>query len=132
MGLLYVIHEHHASHLHWDLRLEHQGVLKSWALPKEPPQEPGVRRLAIAVEDHPLEYGSFEGTIEEGYGKGEVFIWDQGEYEPESWKEEKLVVHIRGQRLHGRYVLLRTARSRGGGEQWLFFKAKGEKSVPGC
>ncbi len=119
---VYVVQEHHARRLHWDLRLEHQGVLKSWAIPKEPPTVPGVRRLAVAVEDHPLEYATFKGTIPEGeYGAGEVKIWDHGTYIPISVKEEKWTVEIRGERLQGEYALVKTAY--GKGNSWLFFKA---------
>ncbi len=122
--LKFVVHEHAASHLHYDLRLERQGVLKSWAVPKAPPETKGVRRLAIEVEDHPLSYGSFEGEIVEGYGKGLVKIWDQGGYEPEKWEEGKIVFRLKGKRLSGRYILLRTSlNSVGKGKtQWLFFK----------
>jgi len=122
----FVIHEHHATHLHWDLRLEKDGVLKSWALPKEPPVEMGVRRLAVQVEDHDLDYINFEGVIEEGYGKGEVKIWDAGTYEVESEKPEKIVLVLHGSKLAGRFVLLLAQWSKDkpdGKKQWLFFRA---------
>ena len=118
----FVIHEHHAAHLHWDLRLELDGVLKSWAVPKEPPIVAGIRRLAIAVEDHPLEYIDFEGFIEEGYGKGEVKIWDEGSFAVESRKKSKIVFFVHGNKLKGKYTLLKFEKA--GENQWLFFKAK--------
>jgi len=122
-GKTYVIHRHEATHLHWDLRLEMEGVLRSWAVPKEPPTEPGVRRLAVAVEDHPLEYAGFSGVIPEGqYGAGVVEIWDRGTYVPVSVKEDKLVIDIHGERLRGRYCLVKT--KLGKGTNWLFFKMK--------
>ncbi len=121
----FVVHEHHARRLHYDLRIALGGVLKSWAIPKEPPTEPGVRRLAIQTEPHGLEYADFEGVIEEGYGAGEVRIWDRGECEFESIREEKLVMHLQGERLRGRYVLLRFPK--GGENAWLFFRAGDRK-----
>ncbi len=97
--LSFVIQEHHARRLHWDFRLEHDGVLVSWALPKGPPTDPGRNHLAVQTEDHPLEYGTFEGTIPKGeYGAGEVTIWDSGTYELEKWREGKEVIAT----LHGR------------------------------
>jgi bifunctional non-homologous end joining protein LigD len=97
--LTFVIQEHHARSLHWDFRLEHDGVLVSWALPKGPPTDPGENHLAVQTEDHPLEYGSFEGTIPKGeYGAGEVEIWDAGTVELEKWREGKEIIAV----LHGR------------------------------
>jgi DNA ligase D-like protein (predicted 3'-phosphoesterase) len=95
--------------------------LKSWAVPKEPPTTPGIKRLAVQVEDHPLEYATFEGSIPEGeYGAGKVEIWDIGTYTMLDKKEDKLIVEIRGRKLFGTYVLLRFK----GGKNWLFFKKK--------
>jgi len=97
------------------------GVLKSWAVPKTPPTEKGVKRLAVQVEDHPIEYANFEGTIPEGqYGAGTVEIWDKGEYILKERDEDKLVFEIRGRRLSGTYCLVRFK----GRENWLFFKTK--------
>jgi bifunctional non-homologous end joining protein LigD len=107
----FVVQEHHTprgadERIHWDLRLERDGVLKSWAVPKAPPLEPGVNRLAVPTEDHPLEYASFEGTIAAGeYGGGHVTIWDAGRYETEKWDDRHVIVHFDGHRLTGRYVL---------------------------
>ncbi|MDQ1280589.1 MAG: hypothetical protein QG670_1852 [Thermoproteota archaeon] len=120
---IYVIQEHHATHLHWDLRLEMDGILKSWAVPKEPPKEAGLRRLAVPVEDHPIEYASFHGVISEGqYGAGEVKLWDKGTYEPVSVKEDKIVFNLNGEKLKGEYCLVKTNFQ--GKESWLFFKTK--------
>ncbi len=117
----FVVHKHYASHLHYDLRLEMDGVLKSWAIPKEPPFVARVRRLAVQVEDHALEYGTFEGTIPEGeYGAGKVEIWDKGTYELTDRKEDKLIVDLHGDRLKGVYVLVRFKDVK----DWLFFKKK--------
>ena len=117
--LKYCIQEHHASHLHYDLRLELEGVAKSWAIPKGPTMEGGVRRLAVQVEDHRIDYMDFEGEIEEGYGKGKVEIWDKGVWEPESVKEKKIVAIIHGKKLNGRFTLVNFKEN-----NWLFFKAK--------
>ena len=120
---LYIIQKHAATHLHYDLRLEMDGVLKSWAVPKEPPVKAGVRRLAIQVEDHALGYADFAGTIPEGeYGAGSVEIWDKGTYKIIDRKEHKLVIEITGKKLKGSYVLVRFK----GLKNWLFFKKKAE------
>jgi len=118
---IYVIQKHAATHLHFDLRLEMDGVLKSWAIPKEPPTLLGVKKLAVQVEDHPVEYASFEGTIPEGeYGAGKVEIWDKGTYKLIDRKEDKLIVEIDGAKLSGAYVLVRFKDKK----NWLFFKKK--------
>lgn len=116
----FVIHKHKATHLHYDFRLEMEGALKSWAVPKGVPEEGGIKRLAIAVEDHPLDYISFEGIIPEGqYGAGTVEIWDNGNYEIESMKKNKLVFILHGKRLKGRYAMIHTNE-----KNWLIFKVK--------
>ena len=118
--LKYCIQEHHATRLHYDLRLEHEGVARSWAIPKEPSTEEGTKRLAVQVDDHDIDYMDFEGTIPEGeYGAGEVKIWDKGTWEPESVKDKKIVFVIHGKRLKGRYTLVNFKE-----KNWLFFKAK--------
>ncbi|MCX5896324.1 MAG: ATP-dependent DNA ligase [Proteobacteria bacterium] len=118
----FVVHEHHATHLHWDMRLELDGVLKSWAVPKGLPVEPGIKRLAVQVEDHPLDYMGFEGIIEEGYGKGTVSIWDEGTFDVESRKKDKIVFLLQGNKLKGKFTLLKFTKA--GENQWLFFKTK--------
>lgn len=118
---IFVVHEHHASHLHWDLRLEIDGILKSWAIPKEPSMNPSVKRLAVQVEDHPYNYKDFEGTIPEGqYGAGKVIIWDKGTYEPIDVSDKKMVIKINGKKLKGTYVLVKFKPP----NNWLFFKKK--------
>jgi len=118
---IFVVHRHEASHLHWDLRLEMDGVLKSWAVPKEPPLETNVKRLAIQVEDHDLEYGKFEGKIPEGeYGAGTVKIWDKGTYKLVEKTGDKIVAKMNGKKLKGEYVLLRFKKA--GEKNWLFFR----------
>lgn len=119
-GGIYVIQRHAASHLHYDLRLEKNGVLKSWAVPKEPPTVKGVKRLAVQTEDHPIEYANFEGVIPEGeYGAGRVEIWDRGTFNVEKWDENEIIVHIHGEKLKGRYCLIRFKKQE---DNWLFFK----------
>lgn len=127
--LVYVIQKHRATHLHYDLRLEEEGVLKSWAIPKEPPLNPGVKRLAVETEDHPLGYEDFEGEIPEGeYGAGIVEIWDKGSYLPLEIAPGKKIIEIRGKRLKGTYALIKIKTKDGSDKNWLFFKVSGEKS----
>lgn len=123
--LIYVIQKHWASHLHWDLRLEWQGVLMSWAIPKEPKND-STKRLAVQTEDHPLEYADFEGQIPEGeYGAGKVKIWDNGIWIPEDIKKEKIVFELKGKKLKGRFALIRfKTKERTQAKNWLFFKLK--------
>ena len=137
--LAFVIQKHAASHLHFDLRLELDGVMKSWAVPKGPSPDPKMKRLAMQVEDHPMEYNTFEGTIPEGeYGGGTVMLWDNGWYEPEKGggddaireglRKGDLKIVFHGKRIKGAYVLVRT---RGFGSSaskpsWLLIKHKDE------
>jgi DNA ligase D-like protein (predicted 3'-phosphoesterase) len=124
-GLIYVIQKHQASRLHYDLRLEERGVLKSWAVPKTPVNREGVKRLAVQTEDHPLGYEDFEGEIpEHEYGAGTVEIWDRGEYRPLETAPDKMIVEISGQRLRGRFALIRIKAREGGDKNWLFFRLK--------
>ncbi|MGN0099856.1 MAG: non-homologous end-joining DNA ligase, partial [Dietzia sp.] len=116
-GPIFVIQEHHARRLHFDLRLEHHGVLASWAVPKNLPTEPKDRRLAVSTEDHPLGYETFEGTIPKGeYGAGHMTIWDRGWYECEKWREDEIIVWLHGDKVSGRYVLVRTSAEK---NQWI-------------
>src|ERR1700680_1800236 len=130
----FVIQEHDARRLHYDFRLELNGTLKSWAIPKGPSLDPSVKRLAVHVEDHPLEYGSFEGEIPEGnYGAGSVIVWDRGTWEPvggvvqarKAYEAGKLKFRLAGEKLHGGWALVRSG-MRGGGdkEQWLLIKER--------
>jgi len=142
--LQYVIQKHAASHLHFDLRLELDGVMKSWAVPKGPSLDPAVKRLAMQVEDHPLEYNTFEGTIPRGeYGGGTVMVWDLGTYTYGGDDEGDLVgalrrgyekgdfkVELRGKRLKGSWVLVRTRRDQKRA-QWLLIKHRDEAAEPG-
>ena len=118
---IFVVQEHDASHLHYDLRLEKNGVLKSWAVPKGIPQKSGTKRLAIKTEDHPLEYAEFQGTIPEGqYGAGTVKIWDKGNYRIKLWEENKIEFNPHGEKLTGTYALVRF--KKGGENNWLLMK----------
>ena len=120
--LKFVVHRHEAKHLHFDLRLEHKGVLKSWAVPKGLPENPGIKRLAVEVEDHEIDYAAFEGTIPEGsYGAGKVEIWDAGTFIDEEWDKDKITVRFNGRRLSGRYSIIRFME-----KNWLVIKLGSE------
>ena len=124
----FVVHEHHASRLHYDFRLEMDGVLKSWAVPKGPSMNPGDKRLAVMVPDHPLVYASFQAIIPEGmYGAGEVIIWDKGTYRliEGDLSEGKLVFELRGEKLKGRFALARMK----GRDDWLLIKGRDSQAV---
>ena len=119
MSPIFVVHEHHAKRagLHYDLRLEIGGVLKSWAFRKKPPTTPGIKRLGIPQPDHDLWYADFEGEIKEGYGAGLVKIWDRGEFKLVKYEEDKKIVFdAMGSRLRGRYAMINIGRG------WLLFK----------
>lgn len=134
-GLFFCVQKHLASHLHYDFRLEWKGVLLSWAVPKGPSLDPKTKRLAMHVEDHPIEYGTFEGVIPAGYGAGIVMLWDQGTWKPESadvdaaLKKGDLKFTLEGYKLKGSWVLVRTggrwgSRSGGDARSWLLIKHK--------
>jgi len=119
-GSRFVVHRHQARHLHYDFRLEIDGALKSWAVPKGVPLEPGVKRLAVQVEDHPVAYIDFTGQIPEGqYGAGTVEIWDNGKFELVKREADYIELTLKGSKLSGEYVLLHTD-----GKNWLLFKRK--------
>ena len=123
-NLIFVVQEHHARALHYDIRLERGGVLKSWAVPKGIPQSSGERRLAVQTEDHPYDYAGFEGVIPKGqYGAGTVKIWDKGTYEPKLWEDDKIEFTLNGQKLKGRYVLVRLKQAKED-NAWLLLKGK--------
>jgi bifunctional non-homologous end joining protein LigD len=140
----FCVQKHLASHLHYDFRLEHHGVLLSWAVPKGPSLDPTARRLAMQVEDHPLDYGTFEGVIPEGYGAGIVLLWDEGTWEPEGPDVDRAIAkgdlkfRLNGYKLKGSWVLVRTrgtsARYGGSpkdeGRSWLLIKHRDEWAGP--
>jgi bifunctional non-homologous end joining protein LigD len=138
--LFFCVQKHLASHLHYDFRLEHNGVLLSWAVPKGPSLNPKDKRLAMQVEDHPFEYGEFEGVIPEGYGAGIVMLWDRGTWSPEvddvdaALKKGDLKFTLNGYKLKGSWVLVRTsgrypgARSGNDGRSWLLIKHRDDWS----
>jgi bifunctional non-homologous end joining protein LigD len=139
--LFFCVQKHLASHLHYDFRLEWNGVLLSWAVPKGPSLNPADKRLAMHVEDHPFEYGTFEGVIPEGYGAGIVMLWDRGTWEPESddvdaaLKKGDLKFRLDGYKLKGSWVLVRTGGSYGGrggppGRSWLLIKHRDDWAGP--
>jgi bifunctional non-homologous end joining protein LigD len=136
-GLFFCVQKHLASHLHYDFRLEHQGVLLSWAVPKGPSLDPSVKRLAMHVEDHPIEYGNFEGVIPEGYGAGIVMLWDRGTWKPEgddvdaALKKGDLKFTLDGVKLKGSWVLVRTRGPRDpSGRSWLLIKHRDDWAGP--
>ena len=137
----FCVQKHLASHLHYDFRLEHNGVLLSWAVPKGPSLDPATKRLAMHVEDHPIDYGTFEGVIPSGYGAGIVMLWDVGTWEPESedidaaLRKGDLKFTLDGYKLKGSWVLVRTrgwgggrGSSRDDGRSWLLIKHRDEWS----
>lgn len=139
-GNLFVIQKHDASHLHYDFRLEVDGVLVSWAIPKGPSTDPDVKHLAVMTEDHPLDYAKFEGVIPEGnYGAGTVMVWDIGTYNnakeeygisiQQALKDGKIEVVLHGKKMHGKYALIRT-KLHDDKKNWLFFKMKEDEKVP--
>lgn len=134
---IFVIQKHHASHLHYDLRLELDGVLKSWAVPKGPSLDPKVKRLAVEVEDHPVDYANFEGEIPKGeYGGGHVIVWDKGQWTPpanvhQQLKKGHLDFELKGEKLGGHWMLLRTKKEGKQKTQWLLVKKNDESAESG-
>jgi bifunctional non-homologous end joining protein LigD len=135
---VYVVQKHHAGHLHYDLRLESGGVLRSWAVPKGPSLDPAQKRLAVEVEDHPLDYASFEGAIPEGeYGAGSVIVWDRGTFRPQGGGDFAAMlekgaakIEVAGEKLRGGFALVRT-RFAGKRNNWLLIKEKDAHARPG-
>jgi DNA ligase D-like protein (predicted 3'-phosphoesterase) len=136
---IFVIQKHDARNLHYDLRLESKGILKSWAVPKGPSMDPGVKRLAVSTEDHPISYADFEGVIPKGnYGSGTVIVWDSGVYRNNKGENSSFndnindghaTIFLEGSKLLGKFALIRTKRG-GKRPQWLFFKMKDKYSKP--
>jgi len=121
----FVVQKHHATRLHYDFRLEMDGVLKSWAVPKGPPTGSGIRRLAVQVEDHPVSYIDFQGDIAEGsYGAGRVEIWDKGEYRLQQQEPDLLTFELHGDRLRGEYALVHTDAA-----NWLLLRRKERQQI---
>jgi len=117
---VFVVQKHFAKTLHYDFRLEKDGVLKSWAVPKGLPIKPGIKRLAIETEDHSLDYAQFEGKIPEGqYGAGKVEVWDNGEYEVEEWLDDRIVFKLNGKQASGRYCMIPFKKA--GKKTWILF-----------
>ena len=136
---MFVIQKHHASHLHYDFRLEMEGVLKSWAVPKGPSYDPGTKRLAMMTEDHPYDYGSFEGVIPEGnYGAGNVIIWDTGTWEfiepgddpVKAVRQGKLTFRMFGKKMFGEWALVKIHGRSPKGNEWLLLKHRDQYANP--
>lgn len=126
---IFVVQKHYARSLHYDFRLERDGVLKSWAVPKGMPGQKGVKHLAVEVADHAVSYAGFAGDIAEGqYGAGKVAIWDRGSFAEEVWTADKIVVNLQGKKLQGRFCLLRFQKA--GDKTWLLFTLQG--GLPPC
>jgi len=129
MNPRFVVHEHEATHLHYDFRLEMHGVLRSWAIPKGPSMDDSQKRLALLVDDHPLEYIDFEGIIPEGsYGAGAVVVWDNGTYDLLEEKTDKISFILKGKKLKGNFTLVRM---KGKEKEWLLIKQKDKHSQAG-
>src|SRR6476659_6414613 len=135
-ALSFVIQKHWASRLHYDFRLELDGVLLSWAVPKGPCFDPKEKRMAVHVEDHPVDYATFEGTIPRGqYGAGTVIVWDRGTWEPvgdprEGLKDGKLLFTLHGHKLNGLWELVRIAKPGDKQEMWILFKKRDKQARP--